>query len=125
MIFVVAALSFQPRVGSRVTELMSLIESTCDPVSTFLNHLHNRIPNGGEFSGLQFTHLICNKAAVRGEKFAGTDATDQPERAAREIRRVQSDGLVVAVGFAGDLAENPIARAQPRPAPPPDGAWSR
>jgi galactokinase len=48
-------------------------------VSTSLNHSHDSVADGGEFSGLQFANLICHEAAVRGEKFAGAHITGQAE----------------------------------------------
>jgi hypothetical protein len=50
-----------------------------DPFSTFLNHLHNRITDGGEFSGLQLSGLPVNEAGVSGEKLAGANLTGQAE----------------------------------------------
>jgi len=41
-------------------------------VSTFLNHLQNRVTDGGEFSGMQLSGLSCNKAGVGGKKLART-----------------------------------------------------
>jgi hypothetical protein len=84
------------------------IESVCDSFSTLLNHPHDSVADGGEFSGLQFANLIGHETAVRGEKFAGTRIAGQAKRAARKVRGVERDGFFVAVGFAGNLAENPI-----------------
>lgn len=47
--------------------------------STFLNHPHNRITDGGEFFGLQLSGLSCNEAGVSGEKLAGAHVTGQAE----------------------------------------------
>jgi hypothetical protein len=74
-----------------------------------VNHPDDRIANGGELTSVQLANLPGHKTRVGGEKLSGTRVTRNSQRPACEVATVHLNCAGIAVGFAGDLAKNPIA----------------